>query len=140
MVIIPETYNGKPVTAFTAPQEQKGFTHVVLPASITTLTTNFQLWTSLEYMAMPGVTNYSVHNGFLQCNKLTTLIVGTSFKSEGQVFKYWSTQDETPRMTLYTISEGVITPSFASSSNMWNGKAISYNAAGKCGTWKWAPS
>ncbi len=139
MVIIPETYNGKSVTAFTAPQGQEGFTHVVLPASITTLTTSFQLWTSLEYMAMPGVTDYSEHNGFLQCNKLTTLIVGNSFNSSNQVFKYWATEDTTAKMTIYTTSEKVITPTLDSRNDMWNEQVVAYSKdAVTCGTWGWA--
>ncbi|MCH5152259.1 MAG: leucine-rich repeat protein, partial [Clostridiales bacterium] len=84
-VVIPNTYNGLPVTEIAA----SGFmsctklTKVVLPKSIVTIGKNaFMNCTSLEYIAMPGVETIG-DSAFSMCTKLERLYFPLSVKSVG---------------------------------------------------------
>ena len=134
----------KPVTSISinAFKYNSKVTHVLLPDSVTNMP-NFAVCKNLELLYMPGVTSVNQQDGFLNnaidCPKLTTLIVGPTFKSDGQVF-YDRSGNDGRYMTVYTTATSNAEIEFTgTNNNMWNGKVVYYSSGAEtCNTWGWA--
>ncbi len=75
-------------------------TKIILPDSITGFGGNsFQSATNLEYISMTGVKSLSTGNNFINCGKITTVIVNKDFQLTTQQFK--NTGDGAPTIVVY---------------------------------------
>ena len=88
-VYVCSTYQGKPVTYVKAEAfiPNSSIKKVVLPESVTELKGGvFLNCYDLEYVDMRGVTKMSGNNNFLNCDKLTTVIIGNGYTADDQQF------------------------------------------------------
>ena len=115
---------------------------VYLPDTVKTIAGDaFFKCYELEYVEMRGVEELGYGNSFLNCFKLTTVIVGKKFNLNGQAFK--TTDGEAPHVSLYvdgTKAESVISAVTSEENNMFTG-VIYYKVADdeevKCMQWNY---
>ena len=115
---------------------------VYLPDTVKTIAGNaFFKCDKLEYVEMRGVEELGYGNAFLNCCKLTTVIVGKKFNLSGQAFK--TLNGEAPHVNIYvdgTAAESDITAVTSDENNMFTG-VIYYKVADtatvKCLQWNY---
>ena len=150
-------YNGKPVTYVKAELfSGQNITKAVLPESVKSLDGGvFANCPNLEYVSMIGITNlkittlqelphksiygttndYTNHN-FMNCPKLTTVVVGKNFTVGDAMFM--STQGDTAHVNIYTLatgeSDGTITLN-TDKNALLTGNIYYYSETEKSGCW-----
>ncbi len=133
-------YEGKPVTAIVGDVfvGNKTLKELYLPETITAMP-RLELCSNLEVLSMPGVTDLHVStsgNYALRCTSLKTLIVGSRFIANGQIF-LCDGSGYVAQMTIYSTATSGATVRFYDNNNMWNGTIVYYDENGACGTWNW---
>ena len=144
IIQVPATWKDLPVTVFdkTGDNTRSKYTRAILPASVTSFAQAecFYGWSSLKYIAMPGITTLQT-NDFLACNALETAIVGaTTLNTSTGAFVFHNYGETKPdaHLTLYTTNTEAVSWSLTARDDMWNGKVVSYSETDKCGKWRWA--
>ena len=156
LVILPAYNDGehgeKAVTyvAHRAFADKTNIVKVILPESVTDLGgSSFAGCSNLVYVYMPGVKSliYAVdgrpdgkkdcNNNFLQCYKLTTVIIASDFYTNTQQFTDGSqtvTRIDNPFLNFYVNGESG-TPKLEGINNLWTGNVFYKGDATKCMQW-----
>ena len=128
-----------PVTAvnYNAFYQNSQITKVILPETVTEIYGSaFSGCSKLKTVIMPGVEKKEARhnsNQFINCTKLTTVVVGSSYNSIGQSFI--STGDVTGITDFYVMSLGGGV-SLSEKDSLFSGKIFYYDQRGiMCGSW-----
>ena len=158
LVILPAYNDGehgeKAVTyvAHRAFADKTNIVKVILPESVTDLGgSSFAGCSNLVYVYMPGVKSliYAVdgrpdgkkdcNNNFLQCYKLTTVIIASDFYTNTQQFT--NGNGDIPRIDgavlEFYVNASAGAPNLEGNNNLWTGKVYYKGDASKCLQWNY---
>jgi len=88
-VVIPATYNGKPITGIGSFTLNTGITSITIPDSVTTITGDaFRGCTGLTNITIPDSVKYIYNYAFCYCDNLSSVTIGSGVTIIGQAAFY----------------------------------------------------